>query len=542
MPEQILSLSTKIVHEDPENPRTRWGDMEDLAARIRAKGKVIEPIVVHAHPTKPGHYEIEHGARRKRATEMAGLDAIDAIVREKGTRASLRIDQVNDNKAEPLSPMDEGLAFRKLEAEDRLSITDIADRAGVPAATVSARMKLTRLVPALRALLDVERIGQTSAQTLAMLSEDVQELVAEDAARLHPRDHITGADVKRLIDRHVRVLDAAPFNGEDETLVLGSPRCSMCPSNTSIQREMFGDLAGLCTNAAGWASKVDAEWQRKIDAAGTLKVKVFTPEEVGVTIEGSRVRPGARWVDVDLPIDVDTEETWSDREKALASSSVDGVGFDAAKLAIARNGDVFIRLLDSIYAANFIAKEKPDRARELRGEKNPEVVAEAEERARKKAKAAIDLEARKRSMGPLVEALTGNEISAANLTKASRLCVLLALEAAGPATCGEVARRRELQLDEEHGREIAPREALTRAAADMDERDLFALLAEVLVVRSLTDEHSLGKVAHELLELAGVSLKKLTKEIEREGRGVKTGRKKKGLPVVAEQAASGAAE
>ena len=81
----VLEIPLEKISEDPTQPRTEdnAGFSEEaiggLADSITANG-LLQPISVHTDPDKPGHYIINHGARRYRAMLKTGKKTISAIV------------------------------------------------------------------------------------------------------------------------------------------------------------------------------------------------------------------------------------------------------------------------------------------------------------------------------------------------------------------------------------------------------------------------------------------------------------------------------
>ena len=80
-----LALALRLIDEDPHQPRTEDNpgfsaqSIEELAGTIALRG-VKSPISVRDHPTRPGRYLINHGARRFRASKVAGKTTIPAFV------------------------------------------------------------------------------------------------------------------------------------------------------------------------------------------------------------------------------------------------------------------------------------------------------------------------------------------------------------------------------------------------------------------------------------------------------------------------------
>ena len=87
--DQLQTLPVTAIQPGKYQPRTRMdaASLESLAESIRAQG-VIQPLVVR--PVGYERYELIAGERRWRASQLAGLDAIPAIIRETSDSSMLR--------------------------------------------------------------------------------------------------------------------------------------------------------------------------------------------------------------------------------------------------------------------------------------------------------------------------------------------------------------------------------------------------------------------------------------------------------------------
>lgn len=122
-----LQLPVADIDEDPEQPRREFDAqaLQELAATIRERG-VRQPISVRPDLQAPGRWVLNFGARRLRASKLAGLDTIPAFV---DTTAD-RYDQVIENEQrEGLKPLELALFVQKrLALGDRQA--DIARQLG----------------------------------------------------------------------------------------------------------------------------------------------------------------------------------------------------------------------------------------------------------------------------------------------------------------------------------------------------------------------------------------------------------------------------
>jgi ParB family chromosome partitioning protein len=115
---QPLQLPLDDIDEDPEQPRREFDAdaLQELAATIRDRG-VRQPISVRPHPRISGRWLLNFGARRLRASKLAGLATIPAFV----DASADSYDQVIENEQrEGLKPLDLALFIQR-----RLAVGDI---------------------------------------------------------------------------------------------------------------------------------------------------------------------------------------------------------------------------------------------------------------------------------------------------------------------------------------------------------------------------------------------------------------------------------
>lgn len=513
---QLIPLD--LIDPSPTQPRTRFRKLDELAASIKALG-IQDAITVRVSPANPARFELIDGERRVRAAKIAAFDRVPAEVVEMDD-ATIILAQLAHNDAEPLTPVEEGGAYRRLIDDFGQSTEDIALNAGVARSVVWARVRLTFLVPELRALVDEERISQSSAQLLALEPTEVQDMIADDVASLWPTpsSRLSRDDVRNLLDRHVRRLDAAPFNRTEATLVDPPLSCEGCHHNTATQRSLLPDEGeeALCMRRACWDEKVEAAWVAKTASAERTHLRVLTQEEAVMALDGARVRPGAPWVCVDDPIATQDMRTWRDLERELADADANGEGFDVEKCALARSGDHFLVLLDAPYAAVYVEKAYPDRARELRGQPAAGVEDDREERRREKEQTAAQAEVDAAVVAALEVAFTKKV-----RPKTARLVLILTAHAVGKEACRLVCVALKLQL-KENGAPILPADAIDRHATELDDEGLASLSWLLIVAANMSDDSLPQKPLSGLLDLYGVDPKGIAKELKRAKRNVTT--------------------
>jgi ParB family transcriptional regulator, chromosome partitioning protein len=171
-PAGSTDIALARVRPNPRQPRQRIDDaeLEALAASIREHG-VLQPILVTE--TLDG-YQLIAGERRFRASLLAGLERIPAIVRQLAEVQQLEVALVENLQREDLAPMEEAHAFRSLLDEFGLSHEEIAARVGRAKSTVANTLRLLDLDPRVQAALNDRAITEGHARALGGLQVEQQ--------------------------------------------------------------------------------------------------------------------------------------------------------------------------------------------------------------------------------------------------------------------------------------------------------------------------------------------------------------------------------
>jgi ParB family transcriptional regulator, chromosome partitioning protein len=160
------------ISPNPRQPRQRIdeGELEQLAGSIREHG-VLQPILVTE--TLDG-YQLVAGERRFRASKLAGLDRIPAIVRQLADRDQLEVALVENLQRQDLGPMEEAHAFRSLMDEFAMSQDAVANRVGRARSTVANTLRLLELDQTVQAAVADGSISEGHARALGGLAPEQQ--------------------------------------------------------------------------------------------------------------------------------------------------------------------------------------------------------------------------------------------------------------------------------------------------------------------------------------------------------------------------------
>jgi ParB/RepB/Spo0J family partition protein len=133
-------LAVDGLQPNPDQPRKTVEPerLEQLTASIRARGRVIEPLV--ARPVGDGRHEIVCGERRWRAAKAAGLSHVPVVVRALSDQEAFEESLAENLDREDMAPSDEVRAVARLAAE--YGVQEAARRLGKPHHWVSKRKRI----------------------------------------------------------------------------------------------------------------------------------------------------------------------------------------------------------------------------------------------------------------------------------------------------------------------------------------------------------------------------------------------------------------
>jgi ParB family chromosome partitioning protein len=194
----LQKISLEKIEPNPEQPRKVFHEssLAELAQSIARHG-LTQPIVVR-RDAKRETYILVAGERRWRASKLAGLGEIDAIVHKDLDRQSELTKSLIENiQREDLNPIDMALAYRKLMDEFGITQGELAQYCGKSRSSVANTLRLLDLDDDIQKMIQSGRIREGHARTLMsigdresrrrayelMLTEDWSVRQAEDHAR-----------------------------------------------------------------------------------------------------------------------------------------------------------------------------------------------------------------------------------------------------------------------------------------------------------------------------------------------------------------------
>jgi len=170
--------------------------LRELADSIRVQG-VLQPIVIRT--VAGGRFEIIAGERRWRATQLAGLDSIPALVREVPDEAAIAMALIENIQRENLNPVEEAMALQRLQREFELTQQQVADAVGKNRTTVTNLLRLMNLRDDVRAMLERGDLEMGHARALLGLPGEEQSAAARTVAGRGLSVRQAEAYVRRLL-------------------------------------------------------------------------------------------------------------------------------------------------------------------------------------------------------------------------------------------------------------------------------------------------------------------------------------------------------
>ena len=172
--EALRNLPVDLLERGRFQPRHDFDpeSLQELADSIQAQG-VVQPIVVR--PLSDGRrYEIIAGERRWRASQLAGLHEIPAVVRDVPDQAAMAMALIENIQREDLNPMDEALALQRLIDEFGLTHQETAEAVGRSRAAVSNLLRLLGLNSDVKKLVGEGQLEMGHARALLGLNGEAQ--------------------------------------------------------------------------------------------------------------------------------------------------------------------------------------------------------------------------------------------------------------------------------------------------------------------------------------------------------------------------------
>ena len=254
---EVVSIKISQIEPNRNQPRRAFDEdaLQELAQSISEHG-VLQPILVR--PQIYGGYQIVAGERRYRASRIAGLTEIPAIIRELSDSETMQIALIENLQRRDLTVLEEAKGYQTLIEEFDFSQEDVARTVGKSRSAVANTLRLLGLPEPIRDLLEEGRLSAGHARALLALEEDA------DANQAADKIVKEGLSVRQTEDL-VKKLNADSYGGKEK------------PVKKVKKPSLYTEAELALSTALG--TKVTVVENKK-NGGGTLCIDFYDPAEL----------------------------------------------------------------------------------------------------------------------------------------------------------------------------------------------------------------------------------------------------------------------
>lgn len=204
--DQVVQLYLDDIIPNRFQPREVFDEkaLKELAVSIKEHG-VIQPIIVR---NVNGKYEIIAGERRYKASALAGLTKIPAIIRDLDDKESSKVALLENLQRKNLTPIEEARTYQKILEIDEMTQEDLAKTMGKSQSAVANKLRLLSLPDEVQDSLLKEQISERHARALLNIPDNKKQ---KDMLK----KIITNKMSVRAVEEEIKQLYSKEDNSED---------------------------------------------------------------------------------------------------------------------------------------------------------------------------------------------------------------------------------------------------------------------------------------------------------------------------------------
>ncbi|MFN7725182.1 MAG: ParB/RepB/Spo0J family partition protein [Rubrivivax sp.] len=314
---EFKTLALPLIARSLTNPRKHFdaAKLQDLANSIASSG-VHQPILVRPLPghrqadtfesRQPGEplpeFELIAGERRYRASQLAGLQTIPAIVRHLDDAQVIEVQILENLQRDDLTPMEEAEGYEQLCTVTGITREQLATRIGKSRTYVFNRLKLLDLCQEAKAALREGQLDASRAELIARIPDQKLQLKALKALTEKWNDELrlSYRQAKLWLEQNVMLrLERAVFDIKDAKLCGDKPACTDCVQRTGANPDLFSDIDSpdVCTNPPCFHEKEQAHHELVVAKARKTGIPVIEGEEA------EKIMPSRHWIEGHCKVD-----------------------------------------------------------------------------------------------------------------------------------------------------------------------------------------------------------------------------------------------
>lgn len=209
--EEITMVNIDELRSNPYQPRKVFDQnaLDELATSIKEHG-VIQPIIIKKSIKG---YEIIAGERRVKASKIAGLKEIPAIIRNFTDSEMMEIALLENLQRENLSAIEESMAYEKLLTALSLTQEQLAKRLGKSRSHITNMLGLLSLPDEVKEMIQDKKISMGHARVISKLEDKEQQIslarkVEKSSISVHDLEELTKSNEKFVRTHEIKKVKA----------------------------------------------------------------------------------------------------------------------------------------------------------------------------------------------------------------------------------------------------------------------------------------------------------------------------------------------
>lgn len=239
----IVSVALADIQPSNYNPRRNFDEksLAELADSIRQQG-VLQAIGVR--PIAENRFEIVFGERRYRASQIAGLEEIPAVILDISDETAEEMAVTENLQRKDVTPIEEANAYQKLIESGRHDVQSLAVQFGKNESYIRTRLKFVSLIPEIARLLEQDELTISVATEICRYGEDIQ----HDIYEKHLKEGLLYNSWRGMKASEVAKNIERSYTTDLKRYFFDKTVCLSCPHNTNNM--MLFCEEGSCGNCA----------------------------------------------------------------------------------------------------------------------------------------------------------------------------------------------------------------------------------------------------------------------------------------------------
>ena len=239
----IVSVALADIQPSNYNPRKNFDEksLAELADSIRQQG-VLQAIGVR--PIAENRFEIVFGERRYRASQIAGLEEIPAVILDISDKTAEEMAVTENLQRKDVTPIEEANAYQKLIESGRHDVQSLAVQFGKNESYIRTRLKFVSLIPEIARLLEQDELTISVATEICRYGEDIQ----HDIYEKHLKEGLLYNSWRGMKASEVAKNIERSYTTDLKRYYFDKTVCLSCPHNTNNM--MLFCEEGSCGNCA----------------------------------------------------------------------------------------------------------------------------------------------------------------------------------------------------------------------------------------------------------------------------------------------------